>query len=130
MHEFPKCSFVVASAFLATMVAACSKTEVGDDRSTTVLTIEANAGDSQATISLFARARAGSHRLEPVPADGARPVRVLQVLAVDVYLIEGDRGREEVRVHGIGGADPRLRPTVDAFLRLNARPSPRQQVWS
>ena len=78
------------------MIAACSKASVHPP--TTVATIEANARDSGATISLFELARAGNHRLEPVPAGGVRPVRILQVLAVDVYLIEGDRGREEVRV--------------------------------
>ncbi len=120
----PRWFFVVASTFLAAMVTACSKASVHPP--TTVANIDANARDSGVTISLFELARAGNHRLEPVPADGARPVRVLQVLAVDVYLIEGDRGREEVRINGIGGADPRLGPTVEAFLRLKARPAVQQ----
>jgi len=84
-------------------------------------TIEVGERAPDEPVSLVDDLWSWDHQREPVGGRVLRPVVVRAVHRVDRLEIEGDRGREIVRVDRMGGPDPRLPIEVGRYLEGEGR---------
>lgn len=102
-------------------LASCARPSAKDVRIDTVLTVDARTLAPGAVVDLQPLAREGGFHVEPVAGGAARPVRLVEVLAVDELLLDTDRGRERVRLDGLLGEHPGWPPAVNAWFGTEGR---------